>query len=148
MPQQQIYGRLRIGIRGTLAEVETSQRVRVGEVVLQRFHESRCRDRSRDERDSNRLKWLRRKRFGRESSPEAMPVAGNGCKPGDPLPAHEIVDFAALNECAAMIAAAESCVTRSRPGFRQTGWQVLRVCTHVDSARRISPYFPGRGGGP
>ena len=92
---------------GSLAHKQRSQRMIFREAMFEGFDQSRRGNRSGDKRDSHRLKCFGRKRLGRQPGPEAVTIAGHRREAGDAVIAHEIVNLAALDVRAAVIAAAE-----------------------------------------
>src|SRR5690348_2418591 len=104
------------------------------------FHEPRAGDRSADEAEADRLELAGRELRRGIARPEAVAVAGDDREAGDLLVAHEIVDFAAFDPCAAVIAAAEIGEAALWPRLlRQARREVFGIGPPVESAQRIAP---------
>src|SRR5262245_13083298 len=111
--------------------------------VLVGFHGTQADERSADEAQTHRFEWLRRERLRCIAGPEAVPVARHDREARDLRVADEIVNLAALDVSAAVIASADDRIT-ARPRLRKARRQILRVDSPVERAQRIAPDLPGR----
>src|SRR5882724_1737103 len=73
-----------------------------------------------------------------------MAVACHGGESGNSVGANEVIDFAALDVCAAVIAAAKTGVSCSGPRLGDTGRKVLRIRAKVQSSGSVAPDLPRR----
>src|ERR1700678_2514687 len=99
-----------------LANIQSEKRMIFGKNVLVRFHKSRRRDGTCNERNAHRLKRFRREGLRRQSGPKAVTIARDGGEAGDVIVANEIVDFAFFYIRSAGIGAGKASVSRAGPG--------------------------------
>src|SRR5580704_7896361 len=106
-----------------------------GKAMFKRFHHSWSRDGTGNEGDADRLEGLWGKSLRGETSPKTVPVAGHSCEASNSVVANEIIDFAALNICGAVIPSTksgfEARVSRAWPSHSQARRQILRIGAHV-----------------
>src|SRR5277367_4189265 len=114
MSQHQVESGLGRSVACRLTKKQRPQGMRFGKHVLDGFDLAWSRNRSRNKRNPHRLKWLGWQGLRGESCPKAVPIAGDGGKSGNPVLADEVVDLAAFDVGAAVIAAAEPGICRSR----------------------------------
>src|SRR5258708_25130617 len=100
------------------------------EFVFRRLDHAWRGNRSGDEGDTYRLEFLRWQRLRCESSPEAVTIPGDRGEAGDAFERDEVVDLAAFDECARVVAAAKAGVARPWPGVGYPARQILRIGTH------------------
>src|SRR5580700_10104454 len=98
-------------VRWPLAGKEITQRVIFGKIVLQSFDYSRRGDGTGDECHADWVERLWRERFGGESGPETMAIAGDSDESRDRFFADEIINLGALPVGAAGVSHDEGCIT-------------------------------------
>jgi len=109
-----------------IGEKQSAQRIRFRKLVLERLDHAGRGNRSGDERDADRLEFLRRHCLRGITGPEAVAVAGDGREAGDARVRDRVVDFRALDIRGAMVAATEARVARARPARRRVAREIRR----------------------
>src|SRR5579872_655359 len=129
---------------GSIGQEQRTERMILRKTVLISLHRPRAGQRGADETDPDRLELVGWQAGGSIAGPKAVTVARHDREPGDLRIADEVIDFATLVECPAIIsgAALREGVGRPLP-FGQSIGKVLRVGAIIEGALRIAPDLPG-----
>src|SRR5579862_802147 len=113
--QQEIHRGLRMRIRRPLPHKQRSKRMLFRKAVFKRLHHPGRGDGPRHESNPDWFEVFRRKCLGRQARPKTVAVAGYGRETSNSVLTNEIINFATLNVCGAVVSGAGTRVKTSVP---------------------------------